>query len=309
MSTIEHQGRATLSAGDRATFHRDGVLVLRQAFDAATVARLHQRADSIRQAAEASLARGIRFAPGVEADAGRHDADHTWGVNEITRPGFFDPQLIDAIAEPAIAGAMESLLGTPRAWGQKLLWAPRACDYVLNWHRDTSDQMDSLMPYKPEANDHVQFNAALAWDPSFRVVPGSHRRALTEDEWTALRTDPYGPMPGQVHLPLEPGDILLMDAHALHRGEVPAGDPRLTLHFSFQAQWVPLKPWGEPDDFAWICSDEFRATLRPAAQAPYRRLIEAERASGQYDWLVDHARSQGWSPPSDWHAPGHTPMA
>jgi hypothetical protein len=298
-----------LTSDQKAAFHRDGVLVLRQGLPRDAVRHLHAPAAALRQAAEHALPYGIRFAPVQEPRSTPTNAEYTWGVNEITRPAFYDPTLINVIAAPAIADAMNALLDQPRAWGQKMLWAPRACDYVLHWHRDVSHAYDSIIPFKPTANDHVQFNAALAYDPSFRVVPGSHRRSLTKDEWAAIADDPCGPMPGEIHLPLEAGDILLMDAHALHRGAVPAGDPRLTLHFSFQAQWVPLWAWGHAEDFAWICSEAFRASLEEAAKAPYRRLTEAVRCKNQYDWLIDHARQQGWTPPPDWQAPPGYAMA
>lgn len=288
---------------EAAAFARDGVLVVRGAIAADQVRRLHAAATRIRQTVEADLPVGTRFAPRRGSDPTERCAAATWGINEITRPAFFDPPLIDVIGLPPIIERLERLLDRPRAWGQKLLWAPRDRDYILHWHRDVHDAFDSLMPFKPTANDHIQFNLALAPDPSFRVVPGTHRRALIDAELAALRADSCGPMPGEIHLPLEAGDLLLMNAHALHRGEVPAGGPRLTLHFSFQAQWVPLWPWTDPDEFARLCAEDFRARLHPAAQAPYQRLATARRCTSQYGWLVDAARSRGWDPPSGWTPP------
>lgn len=285
-----------------AAFQRDGVLILRQAIPPAERQRLHAAASAIRAQAERELPAGLRFAPRRD-QAGPRDADHTWGINEITRPGLYDPTLLNAIALPAIQGALAALLDQPRAWGQKMLWAPRACDYDLHWHRDIDHGFDPVLAHKPAANDHIQFNAALGSDPSFRVVPGSHRRALTTAEWTALHADRWGAMPGEIHVPLDPGDILLMDAHALHRGAVPAGNDRLTLHFSFQADWVPLWPWGDADHFAWITSDAFIATLDPCVQPYYRRLAAKPHAIDQHGWLITHAREQGWTPPADWVQP------
>lgn len=286
-----------LDARDRDAFHRDGFLVVRGALAGDRLAAVRTAAERVRATAERDLPRDTRFVPtaGGRADPERRTAARTWGVGEITRPTLHDPLLIDTIAAPAIHTTLEGLLDRPRAWGQKLLWGPRGHEYVLHWHRDVPHAFDSLMPFKPVANDHVQFNAALDEDPAFRVVPGSHRRALTAAEWAAMDAQRAGPMPGEVQVTLGPGDVLFMDAHALHRGEVPAGHPRLSLHFSFQAQWVPLWPWGEPEDFAWITSDAFIAALHPDAQVPYRRLLEAERAPTQYGWLVAHARAHGWS--------------
>jgi len=283
-------------------FRRDGVLILRQAIPAAIRLELHAAAQRVRRSAEAQLSAGIRIDPYRDQTSPRH-ADFTWGVNEITRPEFHDPVLLNAIGLPAIQSALSNLLDQPRAWGQKILWAPRACAYDLHWHRDIADAYDSMLPFKPLANDHIQFNAALGHDPSFRVVPGTHRRCLSVAERAAMTADRWGPIPGEVQLPLEPGDILLMDAHALHRGSVSAGADRLTLHFSFQANWVPLWPWGEADHFARISSEAFIASLDPTVQPCYRRLTGHQAASDQQAWLIAHARACGWQPPADWQPP------
>lgn len=282
-------------------FHRDGVFVLRGALAGAPLAAIQRAAAAVRARVDRELPEGTRFAPRWK----RQDAGATWGVNEITRQGWHDPVLIDAIAAPALADALAALLDRPRAWGQKLLWAPREVDYDLHWHRDVDDAFDSLMPFKPAANDHVQFNAALAEEDSFRVVPGSHRRRLTPAERAAL-ADRTGPMPGEIVIRLAPGDVLLMDAHALHRGRAAAGAPRLTLHFSFQAQWVPLWPWCEPADWAWITSDAFIDGLAPSAREAYRRLRTAETAATQYGWLLEAARRNGWREPEGWVPPRRT---
>jgi len=291
-----------LDPRDREAFHRDGFLVRRGALAGSQLASLQAAAQRVRAIAERDLPDGTRFVPaeGDPTDPTRRTAERTWGVGEITRPGLHDPRLIDALAAPEVHATIAGLLDRPRAWGQKLLWGPRGHDYVLHWHRDISHRFDQIVALKPLANDHVQFNAALAPDSAFRVVPGSHRRPLTAAEWAALRADRNGPMPGEIHVDLDPGDVLFMDAHALHRGELPAGHPRLSLHFSFQAQWVPLWPWGEPADFAWISDERFIAALHPDAQPIYRRLNEAVRAPTQNGWLVEHARRAGWTPPADW---------
>ena len=77
------------------------------------------------------------------------------------------------------------------------------------------------MPWKPLVNDHIQFNAALESDSSFIVVPGSHRRSMLAKEREILERDPCGEPSGQLRVELEPGDMVIMDAHALHRGEAP----------------------------------------------------------------------------------------
>jgi hypothetical protein len=183
---------------------------------------------------------------------------------------------VDVFAHPRVHQAMHALLGPePRAWGIKILWTPKVVGYDLQWHRDLEQALYDTVHLKPAAQDHVQFNAALNFDDCFVVVPSSHRRPLTEEEWQAVRVDKTAPLPGEVTAVLEPGDILYMDAHTLHRGRSTTDGDRLTLHYSAQAQWVPLKEWGDPAHFSWITSPEFIGRLAPWARPLYERLRTA----------------------------------
>lgn len=232
-------------------------------------------------------------------DAIPHDvkARATWGVNEITRPAMFHPELVDVFAHPRVNTAMNALLDQPRAWGIKVLWTPKVVGYNLGWHRDQMPpELYDYAHTKPREQDHVQFNAALNDDDCFLVVPGSHRRPLTGDEWHAVREDKTADLPDQVIAALEPGDILYMDAHALHRGRSAVEGDRLTLHYSAQSQWVPLKAWGDPDAFAFITSDAFIERLHPDARPLYERLRTAERTDEAMGFLKEAARAAGWRP-------------
>ena len=263
-------------------FRENGYAILRGAFAGDMLATLQTRARAMRERAERESPPGVRYVNKV------YQPDHSWGINEITRPGWFDPVLVNAIAAPKLLTALTDLLEEPRAWGQKMLWAPKACDYNLHWHRDIHAKYDDLMPFKDDRNDHVQFNGALEEDDSFIVVPRSHRRVKTEEESRLLSKKYTGPLPGEMRVHLHPGDIVMMDAHALHRGSARAGAPRLSLHFSFQANWVPLHPWGNEVDFAWIQSDEFIRQLHPDIRPMYERLRTAKRlenAENHMEWL------------------------
>lgn len=288
---------------DAEQFRRDGYFIQRGAFSAPELDRLREVAREVQRKTRQTLPPGTRFwygAAGEDPSAvpAELKPQATWGVNEITRPSLFEPELVDVFAHPAVSAAVHAILGPePRAWGIKMLWTPKVVGYNLGWHRDqVKPELYDWVHHKPAAQDHVQFNAALNADDCFLVVPGSHRRPLTADEWHAVRHAKTADLSGQVVARLEPGDILYMDAHALHRGRCDVSGDRLTLHYSAQAQWVPLKPWGRPDDFAWITSDAFLAAIAPAARPLYERLRTAERTDNAMGFLVDAARRHGWQP-------------
>ncbi|MBC8103388.1 MAG: phytanoyl-CoA dioxygenase family protein [Cytophagales bacterium] len=272
----------TLLPSQTDAFQREGYLIDRGVFSPSELSDLRALAERVQRKTRELLPPGTRYWFGGK-DEGAVIPDAlkplaTWGINEITRPSLFEPGLVNVFAHPRVHEMLHALLGPePRAWGIKILWTPKVVGYDLHWHRDLSEALYDVVPNKPRAQDHVQFNAALNVDDCFLVIPGSHRRPLTEQEWTSVRQRSTAKLPGEVTTALEPGDILYMDAHTLHRGRSSVEGDRLTLHYSAQAQWVPLKEWGDPDDFAWISSDSFQDQLEPNARPLYARLRTAVR--------------------------------
>lgn len=287
---------AVLAEEKKQFFKENGYLVLEGAYQGERLRELRDAASDIRDRVRAHQPEGTRYWPGNIKDNlpnGPERGGYTWGVNEIIRQELFDPTIVNGIGDEPVAEVVDGLLEEPRIWGLKILWAPTASEYDLIWHRDIGDQYSDLVKYKPGRNDHIQFNAALEPDSSFIVIPGSHRRDLTEAEKAQLRTG-TGELPGQIRVELNPGDIVFMDAHAYHRGQADQGAPRLSLHYSAQAQWVPLKPWGKPEDFAWQTSDPFLDQLSPKTRVYYERLKTAVRTDDVLGWLVSEARDKGW---------------
>lgn len=288
-----------LTDHDVQQFLRDGYFIDRGVFSASELETLRTRARIIQDYTRKHLPDGTRFWYG-NADNRKNIPPElapqaTWGVNEITRKELFDPVLVNVFAHPRVDQAMNALLDQPRAWGIKMLWTPKVIGYNLGWHRDQmKEDLYDFAHYKPAKQDHVQFNAALNPDDCFLVVPGSHRRPLTETEWAALKTNKTADLPDQVVAALEPGDILYMDAHTLHRGRSSVEGNRLTLHYSCQAQWVPLKPWSPPDEFAFMTSDAFLSQLDPKARVYYERLTNAERTENAMSFLHVEAAKHGW---------------
>jgi ectoine hydroxylase-related dioxygenase (phytanoyl-CoA dioxygenase family) len=282
-------------------FKRDGYLIVRNVFSSAELEHLRAKAESVRDWVNEHLPRGTRLWHSKHPN--RTDIPDelrplcTWGVNELPRKELFDPDLVNVFAHPGVNQAMHALLGPePRAWGIKLLWNPRADAYDLGWHRDqVARPLYDYVQFKPDEQDHVQFNASLNYDESFLVVPGSHRRALTQAEWDELNREGAhnGPLPDETVADLTPGDIVFMDAHTLHRGRCNTDCNRLTLHYSAQAQWVPLRPWGGEEHFAWLTSDQFIDQLDPDARPFYLRLRTAHRCDDSMQFIVDCAVEHG----------------
>ena len=282
-------------------FTRNGYLVLRAAFLGQELNRLRIEAQQLREQVLAQNVSGIRYWWGDKSQKQAKNlgeqAQWSWGVNEVTRQSLFRPALIDVLGHAAIDQVLNGLLQEPRAWGLKVLWAPQRSHYQLGWHQDLAGCAGALAAWKPSANDHVQFNLALNDDASFMLIPGSHRRTLAPDVQSAIANDRTVELPSQLRVHLAAGDVVFMDAHAWHRGECPPGAARLSLHYSCQAQWVPLAPWGRAEDFAWICSQAFRDALSPRTRPYYERLSSAVREVDQLGWLKRAALQAGYRGP------------
>lgn len=182
----------------------------------------------------------------VTADPARYDTRYTarddndidtWGVNHVFRPDLYEDPLSEIFDNPVVWDFLTAVLGDElRFWSAHALWSPVSVDYQLNWHRDYGEH-DRWSPDGQPT--HVQFNVCLTPESSFRVVPGSHRRALTPAEREQVDAKGAAPLPGETVIECEAGDVLFMNAHALHRGECAAGRLRRTFHFNVQAADEP----------------------------------------------------------------------
>lgn len=182
----------------------------------------------------------------VNADPERYEARYTlrengeadtWGVNHIFAPDLYEPALSRILEKPAIMDFAKAILGERlRFWGGHALWAPTKTDYELNWHRDFGDDDVYI---EAGGDTHLQFNVCLLPDDCFRAIPGSHLRPLTAEEGHQQRVKGIAALPGEVVARCRPGDVLMMNAHTLHRGSCGVGRPRQTVHLS-------LQPFDEP---------------------------------------------------------------
>jgi ectoine hydroxylase-related dioxygenase (phytanoyl-CoA dioxygenase family) len=150
-----------------------------------------------------------------------------WGCDFLLHPDLYEPAFTDYLNNEKLLSSLSSILGNDlRISGLKAIWSPVSIDYDLKWHRDGAKHIysnDGTQPF-------IQFNTALYRDESFRLIPGSHRRPLTEQEDAECGTS-VALLPGELICILEPGDAMFMHAAVLHRGKAPASTKRRTLHY------------------------------------------------------------------------------
>lgn len=196
----------------------------------------------------------------------------TWGCNALLHPDLYEPAFTDFLDNEKLLSALSSILGPDlRVAGLKAIWSPATVEYDLIWHRDGPNEDYSLDGSQP----HIQFNTALYPDASFRLVPGSHRRPLTDAELAQARTG-TGPLPGETVCALEPGDALFMHSKTFHRGQCPAGTLRRSFHTILSRTDKPISA----DELAkyrrWYDALGLEGTLPPRVQRLFDNMLAWE---------------------------------
>jgi ectoine hydroxylase-related dioxygenase (phytanoyl-CoA dioxygenase family) len=245
-------------------FRAQGYTVRRGVFSTDEIARMLEGCErviaKVRANPSAHVARYTSRAEG---------AIDTWGVDNIFRPELYEPTLGAVFASEKFMEFNHAVLGPNlRFWAAHLLYSPESTAYELAWHKDGYENEH----YDPAGRSrHVQFNVCLADDKSFRAIPGSHRRPLTEDELGAAKADSSRPLDGEVQVECEAGDVIYMNFHMLHRGSCVPGHFRRTLHMNVQSM---EELTGGQTSYSYMREPGYLDTVDPALAALMRKAIE-----------------------------------
>ena len=169
-------------------------------------------------------------------------------------------ELPAVLVHPVVQGAVGQILGG----GDLVLECWRLMDvevgenYRQGWHRDIPlgmawlpEEMAARLLHAIAAgawwHNNVQCNLALNADACYWTIPGSNRRAFTDEERAVF--DPIhaaethaasrpeetdAGISGGVCVEIEPGQMILQNNVGIHRGwGTPIQKPRRTLHFGF----------------------------------------------------------------------------
>jgi ectoine hydroxylase-related dioxygenase (phytanoyl-CoA dioxygenase family) len=159
------------------------------------------------------------------------------------------------------------------------------------WHRDVGicltdpqAEREDLLARRNPHHRATQMMIALIASDHFEVVPGSHRRWDTPEEFAVRRAvnpdgNRLGMMPGAVHVALQPGDAVVFDHSLIHRGCYRIDKPRRTLRIAWTMPGACMN-----DHFSyqpWFLEPGYLDGLGPQARAFYERFITHHRAYWQ----------------------------
>lgn len=186
----------------------------------------------------------------------------------LLREELVQPAFVASLEETPIVPFIEGLLQRPvRISLFGMLAGGGGKPYVQGWHRDLGEirRQEDLAAELTWMRLAVQMNAPLFPDRFLVIVPGSHRRFGTAEEQEACRTGADRPLPNQLVVDLQPGDIVFYYPSFYHRGYNPQGLLRWTLHHAFWAADQPVR--------SHECRNGFR--VLPSFGAVTRRLVQA----------------------------------
>ncbi len=156
------------------------------------------------------------------------------------------------------------------------------------WHRDVGisitdpeAEREDLLTRRNPHHRATQIMIALISSDHFEVVPGSHRRWDTPEEFAVRRAvDPdgnrLGRMPGAVRVALQPGDAVVFDHSIIHRGRYLINEPRRTLRIAMTKPGACMN-----DHFShqpWFLEPGYLDGLGTQARTFYERFIAHHRA-------------------------------
>lgn len=181
------------------------------------------------------------------------------GIEHLFHPDIYEPDLFAAVVESRLLQRAQSLLrtDTPVMLLNRIHCTTRYSHTGI-WHRDA----------EPGAEPHIQVALFLYDEDRFMVVPGSHRRANTEEDRTLLRTSAKATLSGQEPIGGKAGDLMFFQPSLLHRGS--CIHERAHVHFRFGKDQTEAaihphrKEWFLRPEVLGLCDGDWRTMFEKA---------------------------------------------
>ena len=188
---------------------------------------------------------------GPESTVMRH-LNHS-GYFGDNRAGFV--ALMQAVADEGVLNLVRIILqGEPLFRCTSLFFNPQENGRDGHWHRDTQfrsetdDEEREKILSRQGFGAGVQLQVALVESDDVEVVPRSHLRWDTDDEYEIRKADEgknnkSNDMPNALRVSLEPGDAVGFNAAGLHRGRYHTDKVRHTLMLTYTRADVPVRDY------------------------------------------------------------------
>ncbi len=265
----------------------EGYVIIRGLFDAARTAQLRAICDRILE--EWRVTNPETGKPGGTPDATvmRHLNHQAYFADQPAEL----PILMDAVADAKVLETMRAIFGEePLFRCTSYFFNPQITSLDGNWHRDsqfgtpddTAEQ--AVLAKAAAAGNSVQMQIALVPSDDIEVVPGSHARWDTPEEYAIRKADGgannrANSMPGALGVALAPGDAVLFNPMGLHRGRYHANRLRRTLMLTYTKTTAPYADYFSKQP--WFLTPGYLDALSPAARPFFERFVNTYQANWQ----------------------------
>lgn len=216
-------------------------------------------------------------------------------MRHLNHPAYFaqHPEwridVLEAVADPNVLAVAAQIFGEPAVFRcTSLFFNPSGIHLDGNWHRDAqfmtkSDEEEKQMVLNAgDGGDGMQLQIALLPSEDIEVVPASHLRWDTPEEFAIRKADNgahnrSNAMPGALRVRQNAGDAVLFNAMCIHRGRYYNDVPRRTLMLTYTRQSAPWFDYFS--DQPWFVNPDYLDGLSAHAQAFYQRFIAQYEAN------------------------------
>lgn len=265
----------------------EGYVIIRKLFDAERTAQLRTICDRILEAWRVTN-------PETGQPGGTPDATV---MRHLNHEGYFAGHpaelnlLMDAVADEKVLGTMRTIFGEePLFRCTSYFFNPQQTSRDGNWHRDSQfgtpdDEAErAVLAKAAAAGNSIQMQIALVPSDDIEVVPGSHARWDTPEEYAIRKADGgannrANTMPGAVGVSLEPGDAVLFNPMGLHRGRYHADRLRRTLMLTYTKTSAPYADYFSKQP--WFLTPGYLDALSPKARPFFEQFVNTYQANWQ----------------------------
>lgn len=222
-------------------------------------------------------------------------------MRHLNHPGYFGAypdwlgELMDVVADPQVLTVARTLLGEePLFRCTSFFFNPLENGRDGNWHRDSQfgtpddSKEQAILAQLSQSGDSIQMQIPLVPSDDVEVVPGSHLRWDTPEEYAIRKADGgkhnrSNAMPGALRLTLNAGDAALFNPYGIHRGRYHAERLRRTLMLTYTKTSAPYQdyfsnqPWFLTPGYLDGCKSATRLFFEPFV-AMYQDFWRAKRS-------------------------------
>jgi ectoine hydroxylase-related dioxygenase (phytanoyl-CoA dioxygenase family) len=231
-----------LTSGELADFHRQGYLLKRQLFPAATMAELARQTEDLHASEHRQATPGAWTSWEQDLPEGRAPR-----IRQLMNSEVVSPVLMAMSRSPELVTVMQQLLGPDLYLYHSKLMMKAAYDGTFTpWHQDFGYwQYEFRQP--TQVNCMLAIDAANEENGAVRFVPGSHHRGLQAHDRFESDSFVFGfkgdinAFPAEI-IDMEPGDGLFFGSLVIH-GSAPnrSSRDRRANTFAFAAAFNKLE--------------------------------------------------------------------